>query len=69
MQNKNIEICKLLKIPPKYRISIYSGTHLVNNLDEKYLVYSFYGEVNPALGLIFKAKPEVIDQIKAEFMT
>ena len=34
MINKNIELCKLLNIKPKYRISIYSGTHLVDNLDE-----------------------------------
>ena len=34
MQNKNVELCKLLKIPPKYRISTYSGTHLVDSLDE-----------------------------------
>ena len=39
MQNKNTKLCKLLNIKPKYRISIYSGTHLVDNLDEvKYLL-------------------------------
>lgn len=40
---------------------------LANNLDEKYLVYSFYGEVHPALGLVFKVKPEAVEQIKTEF--
>ncbi|HRZ29231.1 MAG TPA: hypothetical protein P5052_00160 [Candidatus Paceibacterota bacterium] len=42
---------------------------LLNNLDEKYLVYSFYGEVHPALGIVLTVDNNGLDQIKADFLT
>lgn len=44
-------------------------TSLSNNLEGKYLVYSFYGEVHPALGLIFKINTSAVEQIKTDFLT
>lgn len=42
---------------------------LVNNLNEKYLIYSFYGEVHPALGLVFQINNNAIEEVKTDFMS
>lgn len=42
---------------------------LMDNLLEKYLVYTFYGEVHPALGIVVQVKPESVDQVKTDFLT
>ncbi len=42
---------------------------LTNNLKDKYLMYSFYGEVHPALGMIVTVNNEGLDQIKADFLS
>ncbi len=42
---------------------------LLNNLNNKYLVYSFYGEVHPALGIVLTVNNEALDQIEADFLS
>ncbi|MFA5230031.1 MAG: hypothetical protein WC422_01050 [Candidatus Paceibacterota bacterium] len=42
---------------------------LINNLNEKYLIYSFYGEVHPALGIVLTVNNNMLDQIKADFLS
>jgi len=42
---------------------------LVEYLNDKYLVYSFYGEVHPSLGLVFKIKSDATETIKTDFMS
>jgi hypothetical protein len=43
--------------------------NLMSNLLEKYLVYAFYGEVHPALGIVVQVKPESVDAVKTDFLT
>jgi hypothetical protein len=38
-----------------------------NNLENKYIIYGFYGEIHPSLGIVFQVKNDSIEQIKAEF--
>lgn len=68
---------------PKYRDYTLSGeeiiTALIPNLpdnlkpyllpDKKYLLYAYYGEVNPALGLIIDIGEENLNDVKAGFAT
>jgi len=68
-------------IAPKIKNTYLTATEVVNafvdnapqslmdNLLEKYLVYSFYGEVHPALGIILQVKSENVEAIKTDFLT
>jgi len=68
-------------ITPKIKNTYLTATEVINafvdnapqslmdNLLEKYLVYSFYGEVHPALGIIVQVKQENVEAIKTDFLT
>lgn len=41
---------------------------LITNLGEKYLLYAFYGEVHPALGIILQVKSDALESVKTELL-